>query len=168
MLDYTMRSANENKLTPIRTAFSQDKPYLAEFRPTVDEFSIQQIKITNDHLNIGSSANKFLLPKSESGSILIVVEQNCEAKFETDSANGLESCAGLVYFIDANTDVEFVVGAGMKADTGDSVVLAYRAYCDIKAWYFFLDFIYLVLILTGGVFIRIAWTIPVKDSFMRS
>jgi len=133
MLDYTMRSANENKLTPIRTAFSQDKPYLAEFRPTVDEFSIQQIKITNDHLNIGSSANKFLLPKSESGSILIVVEQNCEAKFETDSANGLESCAGLVYFIDANTDVEFVVGAGMKADTGDSVVLAYRAYCDIKA-----------------------------------
>lgn len=130
MLDYSMRSANDNKLASTRTEFSQDKTYLTEFRPTVDEFSIQQIRIEKCHLK---DNNKFILPKSKSGSILILVETGSESgRFETKD-NSLEAKVGLVYFIDANTDVYYNLSNTEEVGSDKDVLLAYRAYCDIKA-----------------------------------
>lgn len=130
MLDYTMRSASENKLSSTKTSLSQNKDYLCEFRPTVDEFSIQQVHITNEHLTNNNTS--FLLPKSESGSILIVVEADSDSGSFQAGASNLQAKVGQVYFIDANVDVYFNVGSNAHDDSRN-ILLAYRAYCDIKA-----------------------------------
>ncbi len=129
MLDYTMRSADENKLASTRTHLSQDKTYLTEFRPTVDEFSIQQIHITGEN-----KETDFLIPKSNSGSILIVIEsETAPGYFITgDCGRQREAKAGLVYFIDANTDIIYKSNGLSNLKSGTRL-LAYRAYCDIKA-----------------------------------
>ena len=128
MLDYSMRSSDDNKLSSTRTALSQDKDYLTEFIPTVDEFSIQQIHIEKKHLT--ENSGEFLIPKSKSGSVLIVVEASCDQNsFVVSDLNDLPAKAGLVYFIDANTDVNFKVSQPTNSNT---VLLAYRAYCEIK------------------------------------
>lgn len=140
MLDYTMRSANDNKLQSTKTEFSKNLSYLSEFRPTVDEFSIQEIRLETTHLE-GGNKMKFLIPKSESGSILILVEVNTsessffEAKNKKDELLCLNAKVGLVYFIDANTDIYYnvvkVLENKIESET-NNVLLAYRAYCDIK------------------------------------
>ena len=132
MLDYSMRSADENKLNSTRTAFSQDRSYLAEFRPTVDEFSIQQIRIEASHLS-GSAPTTFLLPKCESGSILIVIDSlSVNNGFRINDLQ-LPAEVGSVYFVDANVDVQFTVEASQETvSQSQNVLLAYRAYCDIK------------------------------------
>jgi mannose-6-phosphate isomerase len=131
MLDYTMRSADENKLASARTHLSREKAYLTEFRPSVDEFSIQQIHITQESgRDVGDDAN-FLIPKLDSGSILLVVESEAvPGRFSIGEGRQLEARAGLVYFIDANTDVYFTSVGDSSSHTK---LLAYRAYCDIKA-----------------------------------
>lgn len=130
MLDYSMRSVNDNKLAPTRTSLSQDRTYLIEFRPTVDEFSIQQIHIKNSDLNMKAN-NEFLIPKCDSGAILIVIEASGSSVFT--SVNGkLECQVGLVYFINANTDIHFCVDSNNVSNSSNTVLLAYRAYCDIK------------------------------------
>ena len=135
MLDYTMRSANENKLASTRTSLSQDKNYLREFRSSVDEFSIQQIHLTLKSVSGDDEKDcSFLIPKSNSASILIVIESGdnnnnselgggggCSFEVVGEKKNiseknnrQLEVRAGLVYFIDA--DVDFMINVGsMKA-----------------------------------------------------
>lgn len=122
MLDYGMRSIEENKL-----AFSRLNEFIVEFKPTVDEFSVQQIRITNQELKENS---KFLLPKNESGSILILVENGSEESyFELSNGSRLGNLkAGQVYFIDSLQEVYF----NAAQSNNESVLLAYRAYCDIK------------------------------------
>lgn len=135
MLDYTMRSSEENKLGAVVN--KSDLVYLSEFRPSVDEFSVQQIKIELSH--VGKSEHeieKFLIPKSESGSILIIVEASFgNVYLETDKQSGaqLEARPGLVYFIDASTNVYFSVDKECFDKENDIVLLAFRAYCDIKS-----------------------------------
>jgi mannose-6-phosphate isomerase len=137
MLDYTMRSSEENKLEATRTSLSQDLDYLVEFRPSVDEFSVQQIRIEDKHAKNASSS--FLLPKSDSGSILILNEVNSDVKCHLERSDGsgrLDANAGLVFFIDAGHDVNLVVetNSGEKqSDESSIIVLAYRAYCDLKS-----------------------------------
>lgn len=134
MLDYSMRSASDNKLSSTRTPLSQDITYLTEFRPTVDEFSIQQIRIEKSHLT-DNKTGRFLIPQSKSGSILILVEASSETgQFEAGDSVCLDAKVGSVYFIDANTDIYYnVVGTENVVASGRNVLLAYRAYCDIKA-----------------------------------
>lgn len=132
MLDYSMRSASENKLASVRTKLSQDKPYLCEFRPVVDEFSIQQIRIKKEHLV--DDKDTFLIPKCDSGSILIVIETTDDSCFEIGNTKEIVGAKiGLVYFIDANTDIHFKLKDLKATGLGNNVLLAYRAYCDIKS-----------------------------------
>ena len=145
MLDYRMRSIEDNKLAATRTSLSADKPYLTEFRPTVDEFSVQQIKI--EKADVSAGTRRFAIPGCDSASILIVVEGDGGGSFEfedaTKAAPGkqlLDAKVGFVFFLDANTDVAFVAPES-KNDASDAatqagndlVLLAYRAYCDIKS-----------------------------------
>jgi mannose-6-phosphate isomerase len=136
MLDYGMRSAEDNKLTAIKSQHS----HLIAFRPpAVDEFSVQQIRIDKVDTNLANF--KFLIPKCESGSILIITEIESLIKFTSYFCldNNERICnlaAGLVYFIDAMTDVYFVVEMdSQKAEEisdNHLLLLAYRAYVDIK------------------------------------
>lgn len=133
MLDYSMRSIDENILQSTKIESSIDKDYLIEYRPSVDEFSVQQIKITNQTDN-GDNVARFLIPKNESGSILIIVEldSNTDSYFELDNGtqiNGLKS--GCVYFIDSLVDITYV--AKSRTENKTTLLLAYRAFCDIKS-----------------------------------
>ena len=138
MLDYSMRSGQDNKLVSTRTQLSQKNDYLLEFRPSVDEFSVQQIKIEHSH---ALNNQKVLIPKCESGSILIIneISSSIAAKSyfsclaDTDKTFQ-QIAAGLVYFIDAMTDVYFIIEFdGQHNNTKEDVLLlAYRAYSDIK------------------------------------
>jgi mannose-6-phosphate isomerase len=135
MLDYSMRSVEQNKLTSCQTSLSQNKPYLCEFRPTVDEFSIQQIRL--EHKDVLNSGESLIIPKCESGSILIVIESQDDKKFVLE-ANHKSHVArvGHVYFIDANTDIFLKFDSKNQVDQLDNSkcsFLAYRAYCDIKS-----------------------------------
>lgn len=126
-----MRSSDENKLSSTRTALSQDKDYLTEFIPTVDEFSIQQIHIEKKHLN--ENCGQFLIPQSKSGSVLIVIEASSDqGSFNVKSLKSLPAGKGLVYFIDANTDVTYNISTLEGSSSSNTVLLAYRAYCEIK------------------------------------
>ncbi len=139
MLDYSMRSAQDNKLNSTKTQLSNTLDYLIEFRPSVDEFSVQQIKIETSH---ASNCLKFLIPKCESGSILIVSEISdviaSKSYFTCSNAADKKKfqhvTAGLVYFIDAMTDVYFVIEFDEQKDNSNEnlLLLAYRAYSDIK------------------------------------
>ena len=134
MLDYSMRSEDETKLHPTRTNLSLDKEYLIEYRPSVDEFSVQQIRIEKKHLK---SNSRFIIPKCASASILLVIElnsANADHHFEHDNGKRkLLARSGHSYFADANTDVYFVCDSNnVSDDDGDIILLAYRAYCDLK------------------------------------
>ena len=139
MLDYSMRSDADNVLRAHATVLD----YLVEFRPSVDEFSVQQIKIERSHLLASGDNNSgsFLIPKSESGSILIVVEMSSPsahfslASTSDEHANKLSAQAGSVYFIDAQRDVHFNVDkkTARSDATPTTILLSYRAYCDIKS-----------------------------------
>jgi mannose-6-phosphate isomerase len=140
MLDYTMRTSEENKLTSTRTSLSRELDYLAEFRPSVDEFSVQQVRIEVGKHVVSGQSERFLIPKCESGSILILNEVNRSAcHFETTAGQKLDAKAGLVYFVDADNDLFLIVDRhGEKDDEQNAadqsiLVLAYRAYCDIKS-----------------------------------
>ena len=132
MLDYSMRSIDENILSSTKIESSIGKDYLIEYRPSVDEFSVQQIKIEKSNIDFNLKANKFLIPKNESGSILILIEVGCnESYFQLDNGNKVSSLnAGCVYFIDSEVDVHFVVPNNQSDGTA---LLAYRAFCDIKS-----------------------------------
>jgi mannose-6-phosphate isomerase len=132
MLDYTMRSSEDNKLEATRTSFSDNLDYLVEFRPSVDEFSVQQIRIMERHTK---NKSLFLIPKSDSGSILILVEVNIsKCHFEISDGSKLDAKAGLVYFIDAAQDINLVMEGHENHQSDESIIiLAYRAYCDIKS-----------------------------------
>ena len=124
MLDYSMRSIEDTKL-----GFTKLNEFMIDYKPSVDEFSVQQIKITNNNLR---DTNKFLIPKNESGSILIIVENgSSESYFEASNGVKINNLRdGLVYFIDSFQEVYF---NAVKSDSNETVLLAYRAYCDIKS-----------------------------------
>ena len=136
MLDYGMRSAQDNKLNSTKTELSLDHDYLVEFRPNVDEFSVQQIKIEQRHI---SQSKQFLIPKCQSGSILIINEiasvLSDKSYFCLDDKKKISNIAsGLVFFIDAMTDVYFVVELSdteLNLDA-NALLVGYRAYSDIK------------------------------------
>ena len=135
MLDYSMRSAENNKLSSTKTELSLNFDYLIEYRPSVDEFSVQQIQIERQH---ALKSRKFLIPKCQSGSILIIneIDKSSNSYFCLEDSNKKISpiCNGLVYFIDAMTDVYFVIEASdSNINSSESLfLLAYRAYSDIK------------------------------------
>ena len=131
MLDYSMRSSDENKLA---ATHSTEFEHLCEFRSSVDEFSVQQVRVEGKHLSLDGIESRFLIPKCSSGSILILNEVKNEAssRFEIDAGVKLEAKAGLVYFINANTDVTLIV-ANSSAVSSETLVLGYKAYCDIKS-----------------------------------
>ena len=136
MLDYKMRSARDNTLSSTQTKLSLGSEYLLEYRPNVDEFSVQQIRINARHL---VAKQKFVLPKCESGSILIINELSAniavKSYFCLDSGEKIAGAkAGHVFYIDAHTDVYFVVDGLVSEDTSNDslVMLAFRAYSDIK------------------------------------
>ena len=140
MLDYRMRSAEDNKLVACRTGLSAGLSYLEEFRPSVDEFSVQEIRVSKADL-VGAQKKtgdgflfKLSVPKCESGSILIVNESaQVKSYFSCDGSSKLEAKCGLVYFVDANVEFSFVVEADLAGlKDGELVLLAYRAYTDIK------------------------------------
>ena len=118
MLDYSMRSAEEN----LAKGTKIDKDYLIEFRSDVDEFSIEQIKIDSVDSN-----KAFPMSKRDSASILIIIEAN-GGYFEFANSR-LECKSGLVFFIDANLEFTYVPDKTNSQPT----LLAYRAYSDIKA-----------------------------------
>jgi mannose-6-phosphate isomerase len=126
MLDYTMRSADDNK----QASIAHPKfDYITEFRPNVDEFSVEQIKIETRHLN---EAKKLLIPKRDSASILIVNRFGLsKGTFQTNDAKTLPVKAGWAYYL--NASVDFYFEADEVLNEQDTVILlAYRAYCDIK------------------------------------
>lgn len=132
MLDYSMRSIDENILSSTKIESSIGKDYLIEYRPSVDEFSLQQIKIEATHLDQNLEENTFLIPKNESGSILILIKVGCaESYFQLANGNKVSGLkTGYVYFIDSLVDVHFKVP---KAQLNGTALLAYRAFCDIKS-----------------------------------
>ncbi len=132
MLDYSMRSIDENILSSTKIESSIGKDYLIEYRPSVDEFSVQQIKIEKSNIDFNLVENKFLIPKNDSGSILIIIELGSnESYFQLDNGNKETSLnAGCVYFIDSGVDVYFVIP---KTQLDGTALLAYRAFCDIKS-----------------------------------
>ena len=118
MLDYSMRSAEDNKLQQLVLTHN-----LTEYKPTVDEFSVQQIRT--------SESGQLVLPSKSTASILIVVENSFdESRFESESSSQLSARSGLVYFIEPNVNVTF--HASSKSDM-KSEFLAYRAFIDIKS-----------------------------------
>jgi mannose-6-phosphate isomerase len=131
MLDYRMRSSEDNKLVSVRTSLSSNQDYLIEFRPSVDEFSVQQIKIEQKHLSEGQKS--FLIPKSDTGSILIVIEMNSSASYFSFNDKKLNANLGLVYYIYALTDVYFNLESDSDNNQNSTVLLAFRAYTDIKS-----------------------------------
>lgn len=76
------------------------------------------------------------MPKKESGSILIITEANLEdIQFESGEQVKHEARQGLVYYIDANTDVYLKFNKQKmthQSDSSEILFLAFRAYCDIK------------------------------------
>lgn len=134
MLDYTMKSAEDNKLSGSSSSLS----YLEEFRPSVDEFSVQQIKISKKELlnaeKLGIGLYKLRVPKCESGSVLIVNESSQKkAYFATNSSSEIDARAGLVYFVVSMVEFWFVVECDLDSlSDNELVLLAYKAYTDIK------------------------------------
>lgn len=119
MLDYSMRSADDNKLKPL--VINQN---LTEYKPTVDEFSVQQIRTS-------PGENMVDLPAKNTASILIVVENSFddESRFENETGR-FEARPGLVYFIEPNVNASFY---GTFNSQNNSSFLAYRAFIDIKS-----------------------------------
>jgi mannose-6-phosphate isomerase len=148
MLDYGMRTVEQSKLAACKPPpdTAADSSWLLSFRPSVDEFSVDEIRVERGHLKTSaSSSGRFTLPERESASILIIVE--CQAaesshfevtKGEGGGGSGNKHAAkmGLVYFIDSCARVDLVV-VDDNVSTGpantDTLLLAYRAYCDIKS-----------------------------------
>lgn len=125
MLDYGMRCIDENKL---KGTVHPAEPAIQSFRPSVDEFSVDEIRVPGNH------PSPFLIPRLDSGSILIIVECDAEAEatFRTHHDTAPHPAkTGLVYFIDANNDVQFHFKPGSSSQ--NTVLLAYRAYCDVKS-----------------------------------
>jgi mannose-6-phosphate isomerase len=126
MLDYSMRSIDETKLKSTTSATNPTN--VRDFRPSVDEFSVQEIR-----LDATSSCASLRLPKLDSASILIVIESNSSSSHfmapnNTNELVKYEARPGLVYFIGANAEVELFLGVDKNAS-----FLAYRAYVDIKS-----------------------------------
>lgn len=126
MLDYRMRSVDENKLKPSEASSSD--PHIVEFRPSVDEFSVQQVRVHTDKDQTGTQT-VLSLPKLDTASVLIVIENNFEQSHFQAGQKRLHTRPGLVYFIDADADVTF---HGL-AHSNSSTLLAYRAFVDIKS-----------------------------------
>ncbi len=90
---------------------------------------MQQIKLERHHVQANKSDSRFLIPKSETGSILILIEQNAVNSFFSAGLRKFEAKVGMVYYLDAQTDIYFNV----ESKSIDNIVLlAYRAYTDIK------------------------------------
>jgi mannose-6-phosphate isomerase len=144
MLDYTMLSADENKLKSMAYQSTESSPlnYMRVFKPPIDEFSMQQIEIKRKHY-LKESESGLLIPKCSTASIMIVIESVENAHFKevtAINANGnsvkCHKCSiGLVYFIEPSTDIFFWTSThsdeSNNADT--TLLLAYRAYIDIKS-----------------------------------
>lgn len=151
MLDYRMRSIQANKLSPDSKVSSSSLSYLQEFRPPFDsgvhEFSVQEIHVRKKDLKAKSD---FLIPKNESGSILIVIELNDKSdnndsyfsllnttNNDSTRTGQLSARQGQVFWVDANRDAYFWTGSANNKNSDDNddestVLLAYRAYVDIK------------------------------------
>ena len=120
MLDYSMRSIDENKLAPAKR-----DTYFTEFRPSVNEFSVQQV-----HVNQAASSGEFklALPKLDTVSILIIIENSFSESHFLLGDKKFDTKSGLVYFIDRQAEVVFHGGSSDKS----ADFLAFRAYADIK------------------------------------
>lgn len=112
MLDYKMSKVN--LVEPIK-----QNEYIFEYKPLVDEFSVQRIEILSKEEEIN-----FMLPVMNKYSILIIIKSD-NVLFD-DGHHQSELNNGLVFFIDKNIQIQ------VKALNSDqsSYLLAYRAYVN--------------------------------------
>jgi mannose-6-phosphate isomerase len=114
MLDYKMNSLDANLVKPTR--FPAPYDFIHEYKPLVDEFSVQRIEV----LKNGAFVK---LPVMNKYSILIIIDagDNINAFINEDEI--IEVKKGFVFFIEKNVEV--------KLSVKDELLLAYRAYCNI-------------------------------------
>ncbi|CAF0875212.1 unnamed protein product [Brachionus calyciflorus] len=117
MLDYSMKSSEENKLNGFRV-----NNFMIDYKPSVDEFSVQVIKIDNSEV---LTNGRLEIPSVQSGSILIVTEASEGLKFECNGES-FEVKEGYVYFIECDKEIN------LTSESENCVLNAFRAYCDIK------------------------------------
>ena len=112
MLDYKMSKVN--LVEPIK-----QNEYIFEYKPLVDEFSVQRIEILSKEEEIN-----FMLPVMNKYSILIIIKS--DSVLFDDGHHQSELNNGLVFFIDKNIQIQ------VKALNSDqsSNLLAYRAYVN--------------------------------------
>lgn len=118
MLDYSMRTSEENKLQGLALC-----DYIIDYKPNVDEFSVQDINVKSVNLTNG----RLEIPAVESGSILIITECTDGIFFECDGQK-LNAKIGYVYFIDCSKTLYLIDETG----TCEGSIRAFRAFCDIK------------------------------------
>ncbi|RMZ95024.1 mannose-6-phosphate isomerase [Brachionus plicatilis] len=118
MLDYSMKTSEENKLRGLELC-----DYVTSYRPSVDEFSVQDINVKSVHLTKG----RLEIPAVESGSILIVTQSTDGLFFQCDG-NKLDAKVGFVYYIDCGKTVYLLDEMG----NCEGSLRAFRAFCDIK------------------------------------
>lgn len=118
MLDYSMRTSEENKLKGHALC-----DYIVNYKPSVDEFSVQDINVNSVNLTKG----KLEIPAVESGSILIITECTDGIFFECDGQR-LNTKMGFAYFIDSNKTLYLIDETG----TCEGSIRAFRAFCDKK------------------------------------
>jgi mannose-6-phosphate isomerase len=138
MLDYSMLSAEENKLKSIQYQNIESPQlsnlnYIRVFKPPIDEFSVQLIEIKLEHLKQANDSG-LVIPKCLTASIMIVIESAENVYFKAVANTQRQSCAvGLVYFIEPYTEVCFCADTNFNESKHTNLLLAYRAYIDIKS-----------------------------------
>lgn len=118
MLDYSMRTSEENKLKGNVLC-----DYIVNYRPSVDEFSVQDINVKSVNLTNG----RLEIPAIDSGSILIVTECT-DGLFLECEGNRFNVKMGFVYYIDCGQILYLIDETG----SCEGSLRAFRAFCDIK------------------------------------
>lgn len=130
MLDYQMADLTINM---VKAEYLNK--ILSEYKPNVNEFSVQCVNIK---VNDANEQQLFNLPVMNKYSILIVIKaiDYIEAVTDIDS-NKLKLSDGLVYFIDKNVQVHFsltkkIINSSSSSSNNETLLLAYRAYCNVE------------------------------------
>lgn len=116
MLDYKMSKVN--LVEPIK-----QNEYIFEYKPLVDEFSVQRIEILSKEEEEEEEIN-FILPVMNKYSILIIIKTN-NVLFD-DGHHPIELTNGLVFFIDKNIQIQIKALDSAQS----SYLLAFRAYVN--------------------------------------
>lgn len=115
MLDYRMYDIHESLVRP-----QKQGECIFEYKPAVDEFSVQRIEMSNNIQSIDVPAlNKY--------SILIIIDAN--NAFASRNDEFVELKKGLVFFIEKNIQINIRKRSGENEE--NSFLLAYRAYVNI-------------------------------------